>query len=134
MGGDYKQAAAIIGLYPTLLHEFMRNLGLKRRAAPENTGQSLNVDELWVRLEIVVATLRCNMPHAIQLEVQLPGDLAKFRLPKGVAKRLQALLDKQDEGQALTADERREAEGLVDLAELLSLLRLRTQRLSRSSA
>ena len=74
------------------------------------------------------------MSHAIQLEVQMPGDLAKFRLPKGVAKRLQVLLDKQDGGQRLTAAERREAEGLVDLAEFLSLLRLRAQRLNRRSA
>ena len=74
------------------------------------------------------------MSRAIQLEVEMPGDLAKFRLPKGVAKRLQTLLDKQDEGKALTAAEKREAEGLVDLAELLSLLRARAQRLKRRSA
>lgn len=74
------------------------------------------------------------MPQAIQLEVKMPGDLAKFRLPKGVAKRLQTLLDRQDAGQALTAAERREAEGLVEVAELLSLLRLRAQRLNRRSA
>lgn len=74
------------------------------------------------------------MSHAIQLEVEMPGDLAKFRLPKGVAKRLQALLDRQDEGQTLTAAEKREAEGLVDLAELLSLLRLRAHRMNRRSA
>lgn len=64
----------------------------------------------------------------------MPGDLAKFRLPKGVAKRLQTLLDKQDEGQALTAAEKREAEGLVDLADLLALLRLRAQRLKHRSS
>ena len=74
------------------------------------------------------------MSRAIQHEVEMPGDLAKFRLPKGVAKRLQTLLDKQDEGKALTAAEKREAEGLVDLAELLSLLRARAQRLKRRSA
>ena len=74
------------------------------------------------------------MAVAIQLEVQMPGDLAKFHLPRGVARRLQTLLDKQDAGQTLTAAERREAEGLVDVAELLSLLRLRTQRLHRRSA
>jgi len=74
------------------------------------------------------------MPQAIQVEVQMPGDLARFRLPKGVHQRLQTLLDKQDQGQALTASEKREAEGLVDLTELLSLLRLRSQRLSRRAA
>ncbi|MBI3852928.1 MAG: hypothetical protein HY298_21955 [Verrucomicrobia bacterium] len=66
----------------------------------------------------------------MQLEVEMPGDLAKFRLPKGVQKRLRNLLDKQDQGSRLTPAEKREAEGLVDLAELLSLLRLRSRRLN----
>jgi len=68
------------------------------------------------------------MSQAIQLTVEMPGDLAKFRLPKGVQQRLHALLDKQDQGDRLTSAEKREAEGLVDLADLLSLLRLRSQR------
>jgi len=72
------------------------------------------------------------MSQAIQLEIEMPGDLAKFRLPKGVAKRLQDLLDKQDSGEQLTPAEGREAEGLVDLAEVLSLLRLRAQRSRKS--
>jgi hypothetical protein len=70
------------------------------------------------------------MSQAIQLKVQMPGDLAKFRLPKGVQKRLHDLLDKHDSGERLTISERREAEGLTDLNDLLSLLRLRSQRLS----
>ena len=60
----------------------------------------------------------------------MPDDLARFRLPDGVQQRLQDLLDKQDHGHALSAEERREAEGLSDLADLLSLLRLRSERLS----
>lgn len=64
----------------------------------------------------------------------MPGDLARFRLPKGVQKRLQNLLDKQDEGRALTTAERREAEGLVELTETLSLLQLRSQRLKKRAA
>jgi hypothetical protein len=39
-------------------------------------------------------------------------------------------MDKQDEGEPLTDSDRREAEGLVDLADLLSLLRLRAERVS----
>jgi hypothetical protein len=70
------------------------------------------------------------MSQAIQLKVQMPGDLAKFRLPKGVQNRLNDLLDKQDSGDKLTAAERREAEGLTDLNDLISLLRLRSQRVS----
>lgn len=70
------------------------------------------------------------MSQAIQFEVKMPGDLSKFRLPKGVQQRLHALLDKQDQGEPLTPAEKREAKGLIDLAELLSLLRLRSRRLS----
>ncbi len=64
----------------------------------------------------------------VTLEVDLPGDLARFRLPTGVAVRLQELLDRQDSGQPLTPQECAEAEGLVNLSEFLSLLRLRAER------
>ena len=70
------------------------------------------------------------MSQAIQLQMEMPGDLAKFRLPKGVQHRLQVLLDKQDQGGPLTPAEKREAKGLVELVEMLSLLRLRSLRLS----
>lgn len=59
------------------------------------------------------------------IEVQVPPSLAQLTLPEGVDRRLHLLLDKQDRGEELTDDERAEAEGLVDLAELLTLLRLR---------
>jgi hypothetical protein len=67
------------------------------------------------------------------VDLELPGDLAHFALPEGVARRLQALLDKQDGGEPLTPEERNEAEGLVDLADFLSLLRLRSTRLGDPS-
>ena len=67
---------------------------------------------------------------AIHMEVEVPGELARCQLPPGVQHRLHELLNKQETGVALTADERSEAEGLVDLADLLSLMRLRGQRLS----
>ena len=47
--------------------------------------------------------------------------------------RLQGLLDRQDRGESLTPAERREAEGLVEMAECLSLLALRARRISRWS-
>ena len=72
--------------------------------------------------------MRQFMVNSILLEVEMPGDLARFRLPGGVQQRLQELLDKQDAGEKLTAEEKREAEGLVDVADLLSLLRLRAER------
>lgn len=66
----------------------------------------------------------------VTIEVDLPSDLDRFRLPKAVADRLQGLLDRQDSGPPLTPTEREEAEGLVDLAELLTLLRLRAERMT----
>ncbi len=71
------------------------------------------------------------MSRAIQLEVEVPDDLARFHMPEAVQGRLQTLLDRQDAGEALSEAERLEAEGLVDLAELLSLLQMRSERLSR---
>ena len=68
------------------------------------------------------------MVSSVKMEIEIPDDLARFRLPDGVQERLHMLLDKQDGGQLLTDAERREAEGLVDLADLLSLLRLRAER------
>ena len=68
------------------------------------------------------------MPQHVLIELELPADLETFRLPEGVQQRLQDLLDRQDHGMDLTPAERQEAEGLVNLAELLSLLRLRAQR------
>lgn len=67
----------------------------------------------------------------VTIEVDLPGDLAQFRLPEAVASRLQTLLDQQDSGRALTIPEREVAEGLVNLAEFLTLLRLRAERLAK---
>ncbi len=68
------------------------------------------------------------MSSSIKIEIDIPDDLARFRLPDGVQERLHTLLDKQDSGQPLTDAERHEAEGLVDLADLLSLLQLRAGR------
>lgn len=62
------------------------------------------------------------------VEIDLPADLSRFRLPAAVSARLHTLLDRRDAGQALTDSEREEAEGLVDLVELLSLLCLRAER------
>lgn len=73
------------------------------------------------------------MSQTVQFEVEMPDELARLRLPKGVERRLHDLLDKQDSGQTLTDEERREAEGLADLNDLLSLLRLRSERLTKSA-
>lgn len=72
------------------------------------------------------------MSQMFAFEMEVPDDLARFRLPPAVNTRLQALLDRQDSGDRLTLAERKEAQGLVNLAELLSLLRLRARRVAGS--
>ena len=64
-------------------------------------------------------------------DIDLPAELAQFRLPKAVAARMLTLLKRQQSGQPLTASERDEAEGLVNLAEFLTLLRLRAERMAQ---
>ena len=70
--------------------------------------------------------------HTFQIEV--PEGLSHFELPCGINDRLQSLLDRQDGGEQLTAPERREAECLVDLSELLTLLKFRARPVARKSA
>jgi hypothetical protein len=68
------------------------------------------------------------MARSVTVEVELPGDLRRYRFPKALDRRLTALLDKQDRGEKLTVAERKEAEGLVHVAEVYSFLRLRVER------
>ncbi|MBE9005949.1 hypothetical protein IQ259_13045 [Fortiea sp. LEGE XX443] len=57
--------------------------------------------------------------------IEIPVELTHFKLPEAVEERLQFLLDRQDTGETLTQAEQREAEGLVELVEFLSMLHLR---------
>ncbi len=68
------------------------------------------------------------MAQPILIELEMPESLSGFRLPSGDHDRLHSLLDRQDRGETLSGEERREAEGLVDLGEMLSLLKLRARR------
>lgn len=63
--------------------------------------------------------------------IEIPVELAQFQLPEAVQERLQLLLARQDAGETLTDAERREAEGLVELAEFFSLLHLRAIRTAK---
>lgn len=65
--------------------------------------------------------------------VEVPIELTQFQLPTAVQARLQFLLDRQDEGSILSQAERQEAEGLIELAEFLSLLRLRSTRVTKQA-
>lgn len=66
----------------------------------------------------------------MQVTVQLdrPGDIPSLRFPEALDARLAHLLDRQDAGRTLTPEERAEAEALVDLADMFSLLRIRAER------
>jgi hypothetical protein len=69
-----------------------------------------------------------QMKAAITIELPIPAGLAGFKLPAGVKRRLTVLLDRQDAGIPLTPAERHEAEWLVEMAEFLSLFKLRASR------
>lgn len=68
------------------------------------------------------------MVRNLTVKIDMPISAEQIRLPKGVNDRLQKLLDRQDRGEKLTSAELKEADGLVELAEMLSLMRLRTER------
>jgi hypothetical protein len=65
------------------------------------------------------------MPKTITVKLNLPDDWNNFRMPAALDKRLHSLLDKQDLHGKLSAAERREAEALVELSEMLSLMKIR---------
>lgn len=67
------------------------------------------------------------MAQSILVELDLPKDWRKFRLPPALNERLQKLLDRQDRDGKLTRRERREAEALAELVDMLSLMRLRSR-------
>lgn len=71
---------------------------------------------------------------SIHIQVPMPSAMQSFKLPIGVQRRLSELLDRQELGQRLSPTERREAEGLVEMAEFLSLLKLRTKRTGKREA
>jgi hypothetical protein len=64
------------------------------------------------------------MSQPVQLTVPMPANLAKLRFPKALDERLHHLLDEQGRRGKLTAAEKREAEGLAQMANVLSILKL----------
>lgn len=63
----------------------------------------------------------------VLVELELPKDWRKFRLPRALHDRLHELLDRQDRDGKLSRLERREATALAELVDMLSLMRLRAQ-------
>jgi|GEM_PF-3182271 len=87
-----------------------------------------------------------TMPQVVEIPIlfqrRYANELTQFQLPQAVhdsaeptlRERLQFLLDRQDAGTTLSDPERREAEGLVDVTEFLSLLRLRLEAYTQEMA
>ena len=71
------------------------------------------------------------MPRSVVVELDLPRDWRKFRLPRALHDRLQELLDRQDRERKLTPRERREATALTELVDMLSVMRLRAKLAAR---
>lgn len=67
------------------------------------------------------------MSQTVQLTVPMPADLAKLRFPKALNDRLHFLLDEQGRKGRLSAAEKKEAEGLAQMASVLSILKLGAQ-------
>ncbi len=67
------------------------------------------------------------MPQPVLVESDLPKDWRKFRMPSALHARLQDLLDKQDREGKLAPRERREAQGLTELVDMLSVMRVRAE-------
>jgi hypothetical protein len=67
------------------------------------------------------------MAASVVVQLDLPKDWRKFRLPPALDHRLQELLDRQDEQGRLSRQERREATALTELVDMLSLMRLRAE-------
>jgi len=67
------------------------------------------------------------MAQSVIVELELPKDWRKLRLPRALHERLQELLDRQDQTGKLLRKERREATALTELVDLLSLMRLRAK-------
>ena len=70
-------------------------------------------------------SLPSNSTSLALFEGEQSGDGPRFCLPAGVAARLRSLLDKHKAGKHLTAAERLEAEGLLDIAEYFVVQRMR---------
>lgn len=67
------------------------------------------------------------MSQTVQLTVPMPANLAKLRFPKALDQRLHFLLDEQGRKGKLTVAEKKEAEGLEQMARMLSILKLGAQ-------
>jgi hypothetical protein len=101
-------------------------------AAPANKPRALPAPPVTAIQKATSSTsTELGLPRAFpDVSADGPGDVLRLSLPAGVAVRLKCLLDRHHGGtKPLTAAERAEAEGLLDIAEYFVVQRLR-QRLA----
>ncbi|MBX9681120.1 MAG: hypothetical protein K2X38_20370 [Gemmataceae bacterium] len=65
------------------------------------------------------------MSKTVTLQLDLPKDWRAFRLPPALDRRLQELLDRQDQTGKLSLVEKREAQALAELVDMLALMKAR---------
>jgi hypothetical protein len=65
------------------------------------------------------------MIRTVHLKLDLPGDWKSFRFPKALDERLQELLERQNTAGRLSPREKREARALVELVDMLALMKAR---------
>jgi hypothetical protein len=64
---------------------------------------------------------------SVTVELELPQDWRDFRMPDALKARLTDLLDQQDNGLGISDSERKEAQALTELSDMLSLMKLRAE-------
>ena len=69
----------------------------------------------------------------VTVELDLPQDWSRFRIPPALKARLNDLLDQQDKNGSLSSAERKEAQALTELNDMLSLMKLRAKRAKTKS-
>jgi hypothetical protein len=67
------------------------------------------------------------MEPIVKLTIPMPANLARLRFPKALNDRLHFLLDDQSRKGKLSGAEKKEAEGLAEMASVLSILKLGAQ-------
>jgi hypothetical protein len=71
------------------------------------------------------------MGQSVLVELDLPRDWRKLRLPPALHERLHELLDQQNCRGKLSPRERHEATALTELVDMLSLMRLHAERAAK---
>ena len=67
------------------------------------------------------------MLQAVTVQLDLPKNWRTFRMPHALQERQQELLHRQDQVGRLSCRERQEANGLVQLADMLELMKSRVR-------